>query len=355
MGKKIGIRKGEDALLLLSLLTVTFLLFNISLLLQRISEEDRYAAPLAETASIITMFPKTITQAEMEEKQKELIFFLAQMQEGNASIRFPVYVNDQITQETAFVLLKDNEKITEALGDDSGVYIGESLLEATELENEKRYIELSGIRFPVAGILENHSSGGADHTVFILWERCGEEQKQELLRAIPSNHSILLQSRKDLTGICLQVTEKLTELGMQGLTVEAAYVELENRWYRTYYSLFQGVTAVFCLITCWAASGYWIAGKQREIVIRRTFGYDLRQLAFFLGGELLKLEGAAFVGAFLLEILYLLLTGEIFRSAAWGKVILWTFFMQNILTGVGLGLMMKKVKNLSMAELLKEE
>lgn len=359
MGRKIGIRRGEDGLLLLSLITVTFLLFNISILLQRVLEEDLYADRYSYTIRIGTMFSGTGNNLEAEEKRRELINFLAKLQEGNIGISFPVYVNDRINQESAYILMKNNESLPDFdavfKSDDTGVYIGESLLEETFWEDEKRYITLSGMQFPVTGILENHSSGGADRSICILWNHCREEQKQEMLQAITWDPTILLQSQEDLSGVYREVTEKLTELGMEGLVIDAAYEELENRWYRIYNSLFQGLTAVFCLITCWAASCYWVAGRNREIAIRRTFGYDLKQLAFFLGGELLKLEGIALVGALLLEVLYLFLTGELFRDAAWGGVFLWTFLMQNVLLLLDLCLMMNKVKKLSMTELLKEE
>ncbi len=353
------LRRMEDGLLLISLIITTFLMFNISILLGRLAEEDKYTDLYPYTVRMEYNINNSGDSDERAAKLDEMVNYLSGLSDGNVELEIMVFVNGHNEQRWANIILAQNEDVPFLQNvtryADRGLYIGETLYDDRAYEHDgEKIISLSDIPFEVAGVLKNHWSGGVDRSIFLFWDECDEEQKT-ILRIDSWCPKIVLNSQRDLSDVCRGVSEKLDQMGIGNSVTAAAYPELENRWYRFYNSTYQGIAAVFCCLTCWAAALFWVSGIYKDIVVRRTFGYDMKQVALYLGGELLKLEGIAFVGAFLMEWIFLFIMGDFFIGMEWIKICLFVFGMQNILTLAQLCMMLKRVKKLSIAELLREE
>lgn len=354
-------RRSEDILLFLALTVSAFLMVNISIFVNRILEENHFTRPYNYSISLSTTIMGSFQQKDREEKIRELIYALKEISIGNVSMEIPMYLNERIEQAGVQILLRANEEVSVLEREkpyssaEQGVFIGESILPNTFFFKNERFINLSGMQLPVAGILQNHYAGRIDETILLQWDLLSEEQQNNVISQMISSPMIHLQSQGKLDSVYAFIMEKLNRLGVEGVIIKNQNGALEDQWYRMYNTIFQGVAMMFCFVTCVAASSFWLSVQFRDIAIRRAFGYSWAQMLLFLWKGILKIEWVSFVLSFLVELLFHIAIGEGFPGLDWIFVFFVVLILQNMLIACGIANFILKTKRKATVIFLREE
>lgn len=169
--------------------------------------------------------------------------------------------------------------------EDCEALIGENLMPYSYVENEQTYIEIGDKPFLVVGILQNETASGMDERVIIQWENLSESFQDNILyyMADRNNNIFLLDTDKN-------ASEALTEWKSIFDGERLCYEDTEREngtgsidWYYVFIKktiLF--VAVLFSACSCLGASAIWMHRRQRELMIRRVFGYSIFDIVVLL-------------------------------------------------------------------------
>lgn len=352
-------RRIEDYLMILSLTISTFLMFNVSIFVGKILEENYYTNPYKFSVTLSTFIQGNFEKQEKNEKKKEVLEVLKTIEKGNVSVEVPLYINGKINQVTTQVFLQTNEVIpiegVEGGYIQKGIMVGESLLPETFIDNGDRFIVLSGLKLPVGRVIKNHYAGGVDRSIMVDWKQLSEEEQQGILEQMNDDLIILFQSQEKVMPQCSFVLQQLSDLGIEGIILNDKNGELENQWYEVYNTVFQGLAVAFCIVSCWAASQFWILAVAKEIAIKRIIGFDIGQIIVFVFSEIMKLELYSFVYSCLIEILFLVTINDFFIDYRWILILGMTFVLVNIMILICMSPLLYRIKKQSLVIFLREE
>lgn len=178
--KKIFRHSYVSALFVIGLAISCFVLINVSNLVSNMLQDSQqlHKYKFEKYVSVLYMEP---TSSELESTLiLDALSCAEEVTEGNLFLVSLVQLNKSLDQYTVRVLVKENEETglsyapLNEKNKKNGAIIGESLKSQLLKDSEGYYVELSGIRIPIIGILDNKSMGGVDTSFYLFWENCDE-------------------------------------------------------------------------------------------------------------------------------------------------------------------------------------
>ncbi len=208
-------------------------------------------------------------------------------------------------------------EMQERMDPSAPLLIGESLREYLVKQDGKLCLWLDDELCPVGGVLKNYGVSGQDERIFILYENLTDSGKKRLLGWLAAYYASNMNERygvridvgSDSKGAVSDTLEKLTDENNIAFQIypldEKETPGVLNEWYEMYHSLFGGLSLLFAVLCGIAVSNLWFSRRQREYMIRLTFGYSRAKIWRMIGSELGKISLCSLAASACLRIVYL--------------------------------------------------
>ena len=206
-------------------------------------------------------------------------------------------------------------KVLKLMGEDNidgEILIGKSLEEYVQIKENKEYITLGGQEFLVGGVL--NYVGIDDESVYILWEQLNENQKKNLITEIESyclnynnvNLQIAMQSDTSLDAIYQELSEKISAnlYGQIQVADEKEDRDVFDSARKKINVMLSVILLVFSLISCIVISDLWFSRRKKEFLIRKAFGYNMRQIAVLLIKEIGRMSLVSLLVSIPMQMIY---------------------------------------------------
>lgn len=176
------------------------------------------------------------------------------------------------------------------------VAIGRSLLEYTIDDGEDKYIILDGEKYLVTGVVGAQSSDMLDNVIILNIDTISEKLREKYCTddIYYSDISIQSDSRAMIDDI-----NKMINNGMQAEILDVymqsseLYISQESN--NLAYICIYGFSIIFCVVV----SVFYMEQRQREVSVKKTFGYSSAKILFNLVGVLI----AQFLTAVLISLI----------------------------------------------------
>ncbi len=234
--------------------------------------------------------------AEATELYGELIDELTGFTSANITLKASNKIGSAYETYYTYVVLADSEGLKYKLAEGDGfsdtansneVLIGESLSMYTYTEDGKTKVDIDGMPFLVVGTLKNDAASGMDERAVINGASLDDEAKEDFLDDTVFYNYLTVLIDTDADGETAK-NEFLLLTDELGLSVEED--ERESSTVDLYYTFVKGsvlvVAVIFSVCSCLAASAIWVHRRNRELVIRRVFGYSMGDIVALLIREL---------------------------------------------------------------------
>ena len=153
-----------------------------------------------------------------------------------------------------------------------------------------------------------------DESVYILWEQLNEEQKKDLITEIEKyclnfnnvNLQITMQSNTSLDTIYQELSEKIsTDLyGQIQVAVEKEDRDVFDSARKKINVMLSVILLIFSVISCIVISDLWFSRRKKEFLIRKAFGYNMRQIAVVLIKEISRMSLVSLLISVPLQMIY---------------------------------------------------
>ncbi len=236
--------------------------------------------------------------AEATELYGELIDELTGFTSANITLEAANKIGSAYETYYTYVVLADSEGLKYKLAKGDGfsdtansneVLIGESLSMYTYTEDGKTKVDIDGMPFLVVGTLKNDAASGMDERAVINGASLDDEAKEDFLDDTVFYNYLTVLIDTDADGETAK-NEFLLLTDELGLSVEEDERESSTGSIDLYYTFVKGsvlvVAVIFSVCSCLAASAIWVHRRNRELVIRRVFGYSMGDIVALLIREL---------------------------------------------------------------------
>ena len=248
----------------------------------------------------------------LQEYQVNILLENCYVARGDLLEYIPVSVCISTPLGMKFVLEKGVLNLKEQGSIDGEILIGKSLKDYVWIKKNKEYITLGGQEFSVGGVLDY--VGIDDESVYILWEQLNEEQKKDLITEIEKyclnfnnvNLQITMQSNTSLDTIYQELSEKIsTDLyGQIQVAVEKEDRDVFDSARKKINVMLSVILLIFSVISCIVISDLWFSRRKKEFLIRKAFGYNMRQIAVVLIKEISRMSLVSLLISVPLQMIY---------------------------------------------------
>lgn len=248
----------------------------------------------------------------LQEYQVNILLENCYVARGELLEYMPVSVCISTPLGMKFVLEKGVLNLKEQGSIDGEILIGKSLKDYVWIKKNKEYITLGGQEFSVGGVLDY--VGIDDESVYILWEQLNEEQKKDLITEIEKyclnfnnvNLQITMQSNTSLDTIYQELSEKIsTDLyGQIQVAVEKEDRDVFDSARKKINVMLSVILLIFSVISCIVISDLWFSRRKKEFLIRKAFGYNMRQIAVVLIKEISRMSLVSLLISVPLQMIY---------------------------------------------------
>lgn len=236
--------------------------------------------------------------AEAAELYEKLIEELVDFTTANITLEEHTKIGAANETYYTYMVLADSEglkyKLTEGDGfsdtaNSNEVLIGESLSMYTYTEDGQTKVDIAGMPFLVVGTLKNDTASGMDERAVINWASLDDEAREYFIDDIvfDSDLTVLIDTDKDGEAAENEFLALTDELGLSAKEDER---ESSIGTIDLYYSVVKEsvliVAIIFSACSCLAASTIWVHRRNRELVVRRVFGYSIGDILILLVKEL---------------------------------------------------------------------
>lgn len=290
-------------LFMLGLAISAFVLLNIADVISRVQKEEAGINRFAYS-EVYWVRPEDTSNFHFKAPSltPEIISAIQSVECNVSFYDLPVYVDHQIDFMQAELVMNSPEDLRLTSRDKkpidipetkNGVVIGESMIELTE-NGGGRILDLGDIKVPVAEVLKDDNPAKIDYSIYIFWENADEDFREYLTARITGRlEGMFLQVRfygdEPLGGDVRKFTEAMSEPGLVCEPVDS-YLGLgwwghdyQNLWYRMYNIFVLPICIIFAVFTCFTTSYLWIRSREKEISIRKAYGYgSLRILSLVI-------------------------------------------------------------------------
>ena len=317
-GKIMNVFREKSAafIFVLGLMVSSFILINVGNLIDKINMEKQVVENYKYSIMCNIHYNGMVQDKDVAYASvfDEIINYT----KGNIFVETFVNVNEG-TKYTANILIKQNEdlnlkyKLLVNNNFQNEVIIGESLVDDTTISEGVRTIQIENSWFQVVGIMENQMSAGIDNSIYVLWDSCNDEVKNNLFDTMKDEYTnIFFKSQQDISMEFNNFTDKVSEAGLRYDIYNAEYAgsDYQNYVYQVYNKLFLGISFVFSVFNCFAVSSLWIINRKKELAIRKTYGYSIVRIAGLVLSDIWKLSIPATLLAVVVQIIYGAVAGE---------------------------------------------
>ena len=313
-------------LFILGLAISAFVLLNIADVISRVQKEEAGINRFAYS-EIYWVEPEDIVDFKGQALTPKIISALQKAECNVSFYDLPVYVDHQIDFMMAELIINSPEDLRLTSRDKkpidipatkNGVVVGESMIELTE-KGEGGILDLGDIKVPVAEILKDDNPAKIDYSIYIFRENADGDFREYLTARITERlEEMCLQVRffgdEPLGDDVRKFTEAMSELGLVCEPVDS-YLGLgwwghdyQNLWYRMYNIIILPICIVFAVFTCFTTSYLWIRSREKEISIRKAYGYSNFQILSLMIKDELSLAAPALIAAVRLQFVLCLAT-----------------------------------------------
>ena len=364
-------RESATSILFILGLTVScFILINVAELIEKINKENKVLNNFKYTTSSYLdgteLFYNCEDQITISNNLTKLVTSrLSEETSGNTYLELQVNVNEKIDTYAANIVMQLNEdaKINcnkdYDVTEENGIIIGEDLLQFTTDKDGIRTIVIGGNTMKVIGIMKNEMSGGVDNTIYIFWDNCDEQMKEYINNIITKEIKGILKftyrSEQDTTNAYKDFVNDMEKNGFKVFIIDAYYEgDYQNFWYRTYNSIFMGISLILSILNCFTVSYLWLINRKKELAIRKAYGYSILQITGMMIKDVIKLCIPACILAEIVQFIYTTaIGGEVFTGQVFMKILFVCIGML-VITIVNSLYMIRHVKKVSPVSVLTE-
>ena len=310
--------KSSTILMFIVFFLTFFVLWNVADLVSRIENQKQGSMKYKNNITFKIEFNKLeelLGEGKQEEAKQYIsmqlqdIYEVVEQIEGcNVSftnLYFPVKSKrDNVFTE---VIVKENialpYKIDEEINSSGAVFIGETLKEYMFYQDKTQYICVNDENYPVSAMLENYGMSKQDERIILRFDKLSDSEKKAICDQIADyyfKYTVGVGAAISLGGDSEEaVNRAYAELEAYFHTLENVDVDFTteripvgelNYWYQLYHSLFGGVSILFAILNGIVVSTLWFGHRQKEYLIRLTFGYTKRRIWFLVWRELGKVS-----------------------------------------------------------------
>lgn len=315
-------------LFMLGLAISAFVLLNIADVISRVQKEEAGINRFAYS-EVYWVRPEDTSNFHLKAPSltPEIISAIQSVECNVSFYELPIYVNHQIDFMQAELIMNLPEDLRLTSRDkkpihipetENGIVIGESMIELTE-NGEGKILDLGDIKVPVAEVLKDDNPAKIDYSMYMFRENADESFREYLTSRITERlEEMFLQVRffgdDPIDNDVRKFTEAMSELGLVCEPV-GSYLGLgwwghdyQNLWYRMYNIIVLPICIVFAVFTCFTTSYLWIRSREKEISIRKAYGYGSFRILSLVIKEGLFLTLPALGAAVVLQFIMCLAT-----------------------------------------------
>ena len=267
------------------------------------SSEGKYPFRVVYTYEIKKEMPETMSfddffnhLNEMEQAYVDFTNEATNLQEGNVIWDgLSCFAGNEYDTSPLDIVLNSNEPLSYRLKEGNSfeespqeipeVLIGESLLEATYLSDQKRLIDICRIPCKVSGILMNTTSGGNDRRVIMNFETIGEVQKKQIIDSFSAaglslndKNSIVVCGNNEVENSVNMIPEFFGKYSFTIQKKEGYEYNEENSVNLMFVFIKKTILWISILFSasgCICSSFLWSSRKYPEWVVRKVYGYTI--------------------------------------------------------------------------------
>lgn len=223
---------------------------------------------------------------------------ISQLTESECCTEFfllPVEVNHQIQDMESYLIMSaddglklrslDKKAIDGNSAGKNTVFAGESIL---TLSDNKRELNIGENAIAIQEILENNNPAGIDYSLVLFWDSADDNLRSYLNYAIKERLeygflTIRFFSDNDIERDVDRFLAKIDELPLTcTVFVPPAFNSLSSMWYSLFNAITMPLCLIFSLFTCFVVSEAFIGAREREIAVRKAYGYSDIGIVMFL-------------------------------------------------------------------------
>ena len=163
------------------------------------------------------------------------------------------------------------------------------------------------------------------------------------------------RSEQDTTNAYKDFVNDMEKNGFKVFIIDAYYEgDYQNFWYRTYNSIFMGISLILSILNCFTVSYLWLINRKKELAIRKAYGYSILQITGMMIKDVIKLCIPACILAEIVQFIYTTaIGGEVFTGQVFMKILFVCIGML-VITIVNSLYMIRHVKKVSPVSVLTE-
>lgn len=340
-------------ILIINMALVFFLVINvINLMSQKKESEEKIAQYSFSFDKMLKVYPKgtiideeitedmkytTVEPPEISDKEKSEFYHdicdVVKEFDGNVELMSGRWLYDKEAnnsgairicikhnEETVVPLINGDTITIDEVGKDDGIVLPAVFKENIIKEDGNDTIDILDKRFSVSGLRKDYTLDNSDTSVTIYAEQLPQGVLDKWIDEIWSDDDwesyifFNLKSNKDNAEDNYELIKK--QINDKGYVL---YPErnrsTENKlFFADFNSTVSGCIyiflIVFAIVNCIYISNIWIIRKQRELVIRKTFGYGMIKIIKGIVNEMFSITVFTAVLSVVLQIIYGKITGE---------------------------------------------
>lgn len=198
------------------------------------------------------------------------------------------------------IVMKQEEKLVypaEIVDKDGDVYIGKNWAYVCYESNGKRYVDIEGKPYRLAGIMSSDNTDILSNKIVIL-------NAPELIEHMLENGVLNVECGSEVSDIEADVRSFCDENSERAYidcsSIESRHIEVGSQNAEEEFYI---IISLFSIVNCVVISEFWILRRRKEIIIRKLFGFTNQKLFFYIYNQILKIAAIAVGGVLLTEII----------------------------------------------------
>lgn len=243
--------------------------------------------------------------------------------DGNTYINIQCMVDKLSITTSVSVVLSYNEACNRTLksgvypdftsiNNDRAIVIGEYFEDCTVDIDGNKYISINGALYLVTGIFKDMTYSQTDKSLAIFYPQVTDSVVEELIPQIYSNYVEVTVCGNSCDNVISDVKNTLESTGYFDIRKADTFsYDGINTIISAIKDVVMIMIVIFCIVNSIAISGMWLKRRQREIIIRKSYGYGNLEILKLIICDMVKYMLTAFALVIIAELLYMWLLNKI--------------------------------------------